>query len=379
MPDNVDDRGGCSPIESYLVEMVRRPTPSGCGVVEGSTPVVAFGNPNVANVATLGINPSRIEFTDSEVRPLPADKRRLATLKSLGANTSHELTDQQVRQVIDECAAYFHKNPYRRWFDPLDEVLTGLGVSYYDDTACHLDIVQWATDPVWGKMTDRVAKDALLTDGVSHLQAQLHNSAVTTIVVNGAAVWNQLRATGLATSDDAGTLAYGNNGRHTTLRTGRGNGIRFLGWTMNVQSTPGVRSVDRVALADWLKTATADDHAYLERRTVASRDEFTTTLRNWLERSTATTLGDTGAFGRSWVIALDLGADRVLHLNADTTRDAVERYLRNESDPRNESVRWRVIANRNGLVNKVEFTESGPPTVGWYAYLTTEAATEGPL
>jgi hypothetical protein len=61
--------------------------------------------------------------------------------------------------VVADCAAYFQRNPYRRWFDPLDELLrAGVGASFYDGTACHLDLVQWATDPVWGQMSDERAR-----------------------------------------------------------------------------------------------------------------------------------------------------------------------------------------------------------------------------
>jgi hypothetical protein len=46
------------------------------------------------------------------------------------------------------CNSYFHGNPYS-WFARLEEVLQAIGASYYEDTACHLDLTQWATDPTW--------------------------------------------------------------------------------------------------------------------------------------------------------------------------------------------------------------------------------------
>ena len=50
-------------------------------------------------------------------------------------------------KVLDDCNGYFQRNPYRRWFDQFHPVLTACGASYYDGSACHLDLVQWATDP----------------------------------------------------------------------------------------------------------------------------------------------------------------------------------------------------------------------------------------
>jgi hypothetical protein len=81
----------------------------------------------------------------------------------------------------------------------LDKVLrTGLGVSYYDGSACHLDLVQWATDPVWGKIPSSAAREALLEDGVPHLRAQLTRENVRLVLLNGRQVIDQVTSLGLA-------------------------------------------------------------------------------------------------------------------------------------------------------------------------------------
>jgi hypothetical protein len=48
-------------------DVVRRPAPV-AEVVAGSTPVIAFGDPGAATVATLGINPSWREFLADDGR-----------------------------------------------------------------------------------------------------------------------------------------------------------------------------------------------------------------------------------------------------------------------------------------------------------------------
>lgn len=106
-------QGALSP---QLVAMVRRVPPTGAPVVPGSVPVVAFGDPERAEVASLGINPSHREFVENGVL-LCGQHRRLATLESLGATRIDRLTDGQVADVVADCAAYFQRNPYRRWFD----------------------------------------------------------------------------------------------------------------------------------------------------------------------------------------------------------------------------------------------------------------------
>ena len=140
-------------LPKYLVRMVRRspPVPE---VVRDSTPVVSFGDARKATVVTLGINQASESSSRTGVL-LDGPSRRLATLKSLKAKSSSTLSAAQVRQVIADCDKYFHRdrNPYRRWFDPLDKLLRdSVGASYYDGTAAHLDLVQWATDPTWGKL-----------------------------------------------------------------------------------------------------------------------------------------------------------------------------------------------------------------------------------
>jgi hypothetical protein len=139
-------------VPQYVADRIRAAVPDGANVVPGSTPVVAFGDVSRARVATVGLNPSRIEF---EVKGawLDGDKRRLATYRSLGVNTLEGAADDDVAQVLADCYAYFDasRNPHWRWFRPLDKLLEkSVGATYEQRNACHLDLVQWATDPVFG-------------------------------------------------------------------------------------------------------------------------------------------------------------------------------------------------------------------------------------
>jgi hypothetical protein len=47
---------------------------------------------------------------------------------------------------------------------------------------------------------------------------------------------------------------------------------------------------------------------------------------------------------------------------------AVQAYVA-EVDKRGANQAWSVIANRNGLRNKVAFRADGRPTAGWYCYI----------
>lgn len=240
-------------IPEYLIRMVRRQVPV-AEVVPNTTPVLFFGNPQHAEVATLGINPSRKEFIEDD-HLLTGRQRRLATLESLGAQSTSLLSEDQIRTVVEECHSYFrpNRNPYRRWFDPLDKILqAGLGVSYYYGSACHLDLVQWATDPVWSKLDDRV-KRVLLEESLPHLRNQLKLGNIRLVVLNGRQVLDRVVAVGLARLESSGTLCVGS--LSCSLYFGEWEGVRLAGWSTNLQSSRGVTIEFKSRLALWLATA----------------------------------------------------------------------------------------------------------------------------
>ncbi len=347
---------------AYLTAMVRRTPPDSAGVVRGSTPVVAFGDPSRAWVATLGINPSRNEFLDSQGRLLDGGRRRLATLWSLSAGRLEDLTDGQVAAVVADCAAYFQRNPYRLWFDPLDQLLrTGVDASFYDGTACHLDLVQWATDPVWGQMSDEQARRALMDEGVPHLRAQLdEHPGIGVVLCNGRQVIDQVRAGRLADLRDAGLIRHGTVSCRLYDGTEAEGRVRWLAWSVNLQSSWGVSTELRRDLAAWLAQAHRNaispagilgpSHAtapgsgeYLPRgMRIHGKRELAEVLATWLERSSAPTIGDVGSFGRTPCLRIQIGATEVV-LNADTKRAAVEAFVRaSGTDPDQP---WLVVAS----------------------------------
>ncbi len=251
--------GSAEGIPEYLRATVLRPVPPRAPVVPGSTPVVAFGDFRQAEVATLGINPSAAEFT-ANGQLLTGMRRRLATLQSLGLKSLHEATDEHVATVIADCVGYFHRHPYWRWFRPLEALLQqALGVSYLKATACHLDLVQWATNPVWGRLSDRAVRDELLVDGVEHLKRQLDSESVRVVLCNGRQVINRVVGFGLAPLEQVDELSFGGDG-NCRLYSATSAGVRFLGWSTNLQSSFGVTREFRQRLAGWIATAVRTPH-----------------------------------------------------------------------------------------------------------------------
>ena len=141
-------------------------------IVEGSTPVVCFGDITRAKALTIGINPSSSEFTKLVGKQrvlLTGGERKLADLKHLGAEETHKLSADQVSQVWQGCLDYFDGPYYKFWFSKMqDTILSPINFSYVERSAAHLDLIQWATDPLWQNM---VNDDPL--QAAAHLKADL--------------------------------------------------------------------------------------------------------------------------------------------------------------------------------------------------------------
>jgi hypothetical protein len=96
----------------------------------------------------------------------------------MGAKDPGELDACQVGQIVAESYGYFMgRNWYRLWFGWLERLLTDSGAgSSLDGSACHLDLVQWATKPaqgelpagLWQRLEDRLEYPA--KEGTGHLR-----------------------------------------------------------------------------------------------------------------------------------------------------------------------------------------------------------------
>jgi hypothetical protein len=98
----------------------------------------------------------------------------------------------------------------------------------------------------------------------------------------------------------------------------------------------------------------------------ADRDDFTELLRWWFETTDDPTVGDVGSFGgKAWVHVTISGV--ACHLNADTGRPGVHRYLdlvREHVD----GLPWFVIANARGNVNRVALGPDKEKVTKFYLY-----------
>lgn len=354
---------------SYILERASQTPPENCAVIPGSTPVVSFGHPLDPKVATLGINPSSREFLNGTKDLLRGQKRRLATLDSIGATNHAEIDQRRASAIVDDCASYFERQPYW-WFKSLDHILTeGLGVSYFHRTACHLDLVQWATDPVWGKLSNP-QRQLLLDSDREFLMQQLRHEGYRVVAVAGRTALDWVQKAGVVRWEAVDVIE---DVPRTTFYRGTTDGTLFVAWSCNVQSQHGARKhIHR--LAELLKKhagnelgrkAVAEDSAGFDKGThFRSRKELVDALQRWHDDTDEDTIGDL-SFGRAPWLSFDTPAG-LADLNADTKRDAVERMLKHAQG--HADAVWQVIENNRGKVNKIVFDPSGTHE-GWYAYL----------
>jgi hypothetical protein len=243
-------------IPSYIENRIRRAAPLDSSIVLGSTPVISFGDALNAKVATLGINPSRVEFLDREGVELCEGERRLATHRSLGFSDLSKAPESVIAQVLDNCVSYFSKNPYMQWFNPLEQLLRAVGTSYYDGSACHLDLVQWATDPTWGGLKPSTLRKSLIAADAQFLLEQLSNENIKFLLVNGSGVISELERFFQFKLKEIKPIT-GFSRTPARLFTGKILGrINVIGWSTNLQSSFGVTLKLRKELADRIAECT---------------------------------------------------------------------------------------------------------------------------
>lgn len=239
-------------IPDYIEERIRRPPPVGIPIVPGSTPVVAFGDVRRARIATLGWNPSSKEFLDKGGKLLTGEKQRLETLKSIGTSELAKALTDVIRRVFVGCNDYFLGCPYI-WFDKLEKVLTDLGASYYDGSACHLDFVQWATDPAWGKLS-KLHQSRLIAADVPFFRKQLSQEKINVLLLNGMGIVDAVQGELKLKLSEVPSLSKDRTKDRIRLYRGVGfRGLKIVGWNINLQTTPGVSNIEIKFIGDSVK------------------------------------------------------------------------------------------------------------------------------
>lgn len=249
-----------------LLSLMHEGKPIELGAIPSATPVLAFGDPLNSRVATLGLNPSNLEFMDRSGDDLAAPHHRFESLKTLQARDWSAISPQDVRLVWRRCVEYFQRYPYNQWFKQLERILVDTGASYYatlGDRACHLDLVPFATAKKWSELKSTV-RAQLIELGAPSLVKVLVASEIRVLILNGATVVKEfsrlipnqpletrsMPSWSLQDGRVPGTAYIGRISRLGQSELGRE--LLVLGFNHNIQSTFGVTTEVKSRIAKWV-------------------------------------------------------------------------------------------------------------------------------
>jgi hypothetical protein len=184
-----------SPTPGFLTERLCQQAIA--STVRDSLPVLFFGDLFKASVATIGINPSRQEYLNRAGSELNDELRRFETLGSLRAADRASLTDVQAVTAMERMRGYFGPNkPVYGWFKGLSRVVEGMGFSFTNRSAAHLDLVQEATDPTWSRLrkSDSQQAETVLRRDLPYLRRQIEHFPLRAVVCTSALVMREVSA-----------------------------------------------------------------------------------------------------------------------------------------------------------------------------------------
>jgi len=225
------------------------------GVIGWGAPVLSFGDLSLAQVATVGLNPSNREFMDEAGSELEGKHRRFHTLGSLGLDDWCEVDTRHLRLILDSYRRYFTCNPYENWFRRLDLILSATEFSFFSSTsvACHVDLIPYATARKWSELSIQQRASLLLVAG-DMLALLIRKSPIRVLILNGRSVvenFEKLAARRLSSKimsewslprrDSAGVAGIAYKGMIDEISgVSLSRPVLVLGYNHNIQSSFGV-------------------------------------------------------------------------------------------------------------------------------------------
>jgi len=234
-------------------------------VISWACPIPFFGDISRAKIATVGINPSNLEFVDNKGVELKGVSRRFHNLHSLNLRSWSDASENHLTSIANDCKNYFNNNPYDRWFKKLDYIISGTSYSYYfpSGEACHIDLVPLATENKWSTLSSS-EQGILLDKSTDILLIMLTHFRVETLILNGQSVVNQFQKVtncslkkvpnsdwNLRRGDGNDVLGYSYEGIFTDSID---NPIKILGYNHNIQSSFGVTKEVQESIRKWIMT-----------------------------------------------------------------------------------------------------------------------------
>ena len=254
-----------------LIDRLDSPSIRRTGVIPWGAPVPSFGDLSSSRVATVGLNPSNLEFVDEKGDELQGKSRRFHTLQSLGISSWSDVDARHLRLILESCRDYFQGNPYDRWFKRLDQIISGAQTSYYGPSrkACHIDLIPYATATKWSALQPG-QRAALLDLAGDTLGLLLRASPVQVLALNGSSVvehfeviagvrlaQRKMSTWSLPRSSGRSVPGFSYTGLVDTISgISLGHKLLVLGFNHNLQSSYGVTSEVVQAIREWIRQAT---------------------------------------------------------------------------------------------------------------------------
>ena len=257
-------------ILTTLIDRLDSAVVSRTNVIRWACPVPSFADISTSRVASVGLNPSNREFVDESGAELRGPSRRFHTLRSLRLKSWSEVDTRHLKLIMESCREYFRHNPYDRWFKRLDYVVSGTKASYYTAarSACHLDLIPYATTRKWTDLTE-TQRLSLLAAAGDTLGLLLRDSPVRILILNGKSVVREFQGVAGTILDSEEMPSWSLPRRSTfdvkgVAYTGVvtsvngidiGHGVLVLGFNHNLQSSFGVTSQVLQAIRRWVTEA----------------------------------------------------------------------------------------------------------------------------
>lgn len=240
--------------DRLAIERIRAKRPEFKEIVATSYPVTSFGDPERARVLTVGINPSIDEFhSRKRGRPLlEPGKKRFIDSQTLDYYPGTPLSEEVAELVLEGNKKYFtgeKANPYS-WFNSIAAyALAPIGAFYETGSAAHVDLVQWATDPVWSDIGDPEVKRALIESDIEFLRELFALKTWDLIIINGTLAIETLVEFGILKVTTSEVRKVHEKSR--TFVTGTIGQSKAVGFSVNLPN-PWTSAITRVYIADWV-------------------------------------------------------------------------------------------------------------------------------
>ncbi len=240
---------------SQLIARIQSNRPDVKEILPYSYPVTSFGDVTKARILTVGINPSVDEFCSRKRGRalLEASSKRLVDSESLGIEPGQDLSLEQAQRILLGNNNYFQTGNAYGWFNYLEQyALKPIGASYFDGSAAHVDLVQWATNPVWSNIQSEETRLELMSESLPFLSDLFSSGQWDLVMINGSQVERAFRQFKIGQFFDLEEHRIGSATR--VFRNGRIGRSPLISWSANLP-VYGTSVATREYVADWVPRA----------------------------------------------------------------------------------------------------------------------------